>query len=274
MIFNPNVPTALIDADIICYAAAASAQTTVDFDDGEGPVQIVNIERARDQADAMIRDYKKMARCKDIRLCLTDRSHSKATFRYQLLPSYKGQRPNLKPECHDELLDDLKNRYPWIIYPGLEGDDVIGVIATGEGRRRCHVISIDKDMRTIPCQLWVPGKGQERPKIISPEEADRNWMLQTLVGDATDNYKGCVGIGPVKARRALLGACTLEEQLHRVVQTIREKMHMGETKARDYAIQQARLARILRFEDYDSGAGRVRLWHPDQPEWIDAVSKN
>jgi DNA polymerase-1 len=270
---NPSTLTALVDADIVVYQAAAVSEQSVDFDDGDGPTTILNMDRAKETVIKTLTTYRKAVRAKDMRLCLTDRSSAKATFRYKVLPSYKGQRPNSKPALHDELLDWMKDEYKHILYPGLEGDDVMGILASGEGRSRLVIVSIDKDMTTVPCRLWVPGKGQEKPRLISHEEADRNWMIQTLTGDTVDNYKGAPGIGPVKARQALAGACGLEEMWSVVLGTFEIALpKQPPAEVETYAIQQARLARILRHEDYDADTGRVRLWHPTEPEWVDAAS--
>jgi hypothetical protein len=45
--------------------------------------------------------------------------------------------------------------------------------------------------------------------------------------------------------------------------------HYGSAdEAEDNALSQARLARILRCEDYDPDDGLVRLWHPTVPTYL------
>ena len=88
---------------------------------------------------------------------------------------------------------------------------------------------------------------------ITEADADKYFFTQVLTGDATDGYKGIPGIGPKKAE-AILGA--------RPHWGAVEQAYIKAGMTRDDAIQQARLARILRFSDYDSMKGEVILWTP------------
>ena len=73
-------------------------------------------------------------------------------------------------------------------------------------------------------------------------------MYQTLVGDLTDGFGGCPTIGGVKASR-VLAVCPkdLPEMWDAVVAEYkRQKLD------EEYALTQARLARILRASDWDN----------------------
>ena len=80
-------------------------------------------------------------------------------------------------------------------------------------------------------------------------------MFQTLVGDATDGYSGCPTIGPVAATK-LLGFCSDQTAMWDLVTSTYRKKGLGEEEA----LIQARVARILRFEDYKKE--EVLLWTP------------
>ena len=82
-------------------------------------------------------------------------------------------------------------------------------------------------------------------------------MYQTLIGDRVDGYEGCKGIGDVTARKILgeIGEKSLEEMWDLVKKTFEEK---GFTEAD--ALRNARMARILRVEDYDFKKKEVKLW--------------
>ena len=54
-------------------------------------------------------------------------------------------------------------------------------------------------MRTIPS--WHCFIGDDQLEFVDEQQADRNFCLQTLTGDQADGYKGCVGVGHVKANR-------------------------------------------------------------------------
>lgn len=94
---------------------------------------------------------------------------------------------------------------------------------------------------------------------FSLEEANRYFFMQVLTGDPTDGYKGCPGIGPKRAEKILEGVNVLDEKeaWRAVVGAYASK---GLTE--EEALQQARVARILRHTDYDLEKEEVILWEP------------
>jgi DNA polymerase-1 len=90
---------------------------------------------------------------------------------------------------------------------------------------------------------------------ISEAQADYYHMFQTLVGDTSDGYKGCPGVGKVKAE-ALLSD---HDRSHwDIVKAAYEKAKLTEQDA----LTQARLARILRWSDWDNTKKEPILWTP------------
>ena len=88
---------------------------------------------------------------------------------------------------------------------------------------------------------------------ISQEDADRNWLFQALTGDATDGYKGLPKCGPVKANRILDDDCSWDGVL---------KAYLKAGLTEHEALQQAQVARILRYDDYDLETDTVKVWKP------------
>ena len=76
-------------------------------------------------------------------------------------------------------------------------------------------------------------------------------LYQTLVGDSTDNYKGCPGIGPKKASAML----DIDPSWDTVAGAFQKA---GLTEAE--ALVQAQVAKILRHEDYNFDLEEVILW--------------
>ena len=77
-------------------------------------------------------------------------------------------------------------------------------------------------------------------------------MYQTLVGDSTDNYKGCPAVGAKTADKLLQeNGATWQT----VVDAFADK-GLGE----EIAIENARLARILRDGEYNFKTKKVKLW--------------
>ena len=77
--------------------------------------------------------------------------------------------------------------------------------------------------------------------------------IQTLTGDVTDGYAGLKGVGPKSAEKILGARPTWD-----AVVAAYQKQELTE----DYALTQARLARILRSSDWDDEKQSVILWEP------------
>ncbi|MFV0410203.1 MAG: DNA polymerase I [Paracoccus sp. (in: a-proteobacteria)] len=134
--------------------------------------------------------------------------HSSRTFRNDIYPEYKANRPPL-PE-------DLRPQFPLtreatrafniacIEIESYEADDIIATLAcqVREAGGRVSIISSDKDlMQLVGGGVFMldPIKGKE----IGPEEVeekfgvgpDRVVDIQALAGDSVDNVPGAPGIG-------------------------------------------------------------------------------
>ena len=57
------------------------------------------------------------------------------------------------------------------------------------------MVSIDKDMQTIPGRLYNPNKSDLGTRTISVDDAGLFWVKQALTGDQIDHYTGFPGIG-------------------------------------------------------------------------------
>ncbi|MEZ5799085.1 MAG: DNA polymerase I [Paracoccaceae bacterium] len=134
--------------------------------------------------------------------------HSSDTFRNQIYPDYKANRPDL-PE-------DLRPQFPLtreatrafnvacLETQGFEADDIIATLARRavEAGGTCTIISSDKDLM----QLVRPGVDMFDPmktRTIGPDEViekfgvppERVIDVQSLAGDSVDNVPGAPGIG-------------------------------------------------------------------------------
>jgi DNA polymerase I len=134
--------------------------------------------------------------------------HSSKTFRNDIYPAYKANRP--------ELPEDLRPQFPLtrdatrafniacIETEGYEADDIIAALSckARDAGGQVTIISSDKDLM----QLVGNGVGMLDPmknKLIGPDEVfekfgvgpDRVVDVQSLAGDAVDNVPGAPGIG-------------------------------------------------------------------------------
>ena len=82
-------------------------------------------------------------------------------------------------------------------------------------------------------------------------------MIQTMTGDKVDGYDGIEGVG-IKTAEKLIKKYTnvpLLDLWKIVVGIYKDKGYTAKE-----ALQQARVARILRHGDYDKKTGAIKLW--------------
>lgn len=255
--------TLIIDADVLVYKAAEASQETIEIETQENPDYICRIfeygnkKQAIDYVEKKINSLMTKTKSDEYILALSD---SKNNFRKQILPEYKANRKSIKPVLYKFLRGYFTQNHKTYERPGLEGDDVIGILATSAKIVKSPKViwSMDKDFKTIPCVLAKEKPSGKIEKIVITEkEADWWFMYQTLIGDTTDGYSGCKNIGDKKARK-ILGYpedTNLEEMWKKVVET-----YEYNNMTYQDALNNARCARILRAEDYDFKKKEVRLW--------------
>ena len=250
---------ALIDGDIIAYKAAFIS--TDIFDDGE---ELFDPTVVNTNVRQMIDDWRRKAKAGGELICLSDDDHR--YFRHTVYPEYKGNRSErTRPKALDCAYQFLKDFFKTVQYDGLEADDVMGILAGSPDLSDPIIVSIDKDMMTVPCKLLNPNK-MSRPIKISKASADRQMLMQALMGDRTDNYPGVDGIGPVKAERIISEHSDIRAAWQAVVETFGNE---------EDALTMTRLARILRYDDFNQEKGEVRLWHPTKKTlWISSTPIN
>jgi DNA polymerase-1 len=256
--------TIIIDGDVLVYKVAEGIAESFELSTEEDDEYIYrNIgwaskEQAREYLENMIDKICKDCKGNEVVICLSD---MKANFRKVINPKYKGNRKAIKPLLYDYLRKYLsESGYKVYEKPQLEADDVIGIIATSDKIIKGDKVvwSLDKDFKTIPCKFHrAKPNGKDESILVTKEEADWWFMYQTLIGDKVDGYDGCKGIGDKTARKLLgeIGEKTLEEMWKIVVEAYEKAGYTEED-----ALRNARMARILRSEDYDFQTQTVRLW--------------
>lgn len=245
---------ALIDGDEVAFKACAVTAKAIDWGDGDpelAPDPGLAVKAARELVEA----WSKAVEADDLIVCLSCRDRK--LFRRDLYPGYKTERTE-KPAAYWAVVDDLRANAKHEEWPGLEADDVMGLLSAKRGDVQPVIVSSDKDMKTVPCWLFSPYHGTK--KKVGQEMADRYWMTQTLTGDPSDGYPGIPGVGPKKAEKILFGAATLRAMWDAVVRAYKD--HTPSVGHLSAAITQARLARILRPGDYDFDKKEVKLWKP------------
>lgn len=256
----------LIDGDVLAWQAAAAAEKVITLD-GDNHFPLGSLTEARAAFDHHLNFLMDKLEAGHAVICLS--GDTGLNFRRALYPAYKANRAGKpRPVClaalREELLADPALETPRA--PRLEADDLLGILSTQRRRPGTEtvIVSIDKDLQTIPGPFFNLGRPEEGIRYITPEEADRAFMRQALTGDMTDNYPGCPKYGPATADKALAAVPPTIEAMWPVVLAAYEKAGLGA----DYALTMARLARILREGEYDFDKGEVKLWTPPKNEAV------
>jgi DNA polymerase-1 len=134
------------------------------------------------------------------------------TFRDQLYPAYKANRPPTPPELIAQI--DLAHQaadafgHAVLSIGGVEADDVIATLVRMARAEALAVVigSSDKDLMQL-CSDEVKLLDAVRNRLLGPAEVQEKWLVTpdrlgdvlALMGDAVDNVPGVPGIGPKTA---------------------------------------------------------------------------
>lgn len=279
---------ALLDGDVFCFQAAAAVQRVVNWGDGEDDdsclyTTYADLDDAKLTLDATVEDLKKLCGADRVIFALTD----KVNWRSEVLPTYKGNRKaTARPIVLAPLRDYAREAFEVWERPGLEGDDILGILATNNAAVKADekiIVTIDKDLHTIPGYHLNAGKRHEGFYEVTLEEADRFHILQGISGDTTDGYTGCPGIGWTIAEKFLDNPYKLEPKPYTISRGARKgeegvkwvkaegehplwdcivSLYAKAGYNEEYALQQFRVARILRSSDYNFKTKEPILWGP------------
>lgn len=272
----------LIDGDMVAFRVAAAEEKSIDFGEGQH-VLSADAEQGKQNLDLMVSGWVEKLKADHVVMALTDTTN----YRKEVMPSYKGNRKGLRlPLILGAMREYLQEAYDWKIVPTLEADDVLGIMATHKGIHKGDekvIVTWDKDLRTIPGLHWNPTNDADRgPVEVKRKEADNAFLAQCLSGDAVDGYPGCPGIGKKRAEQIVNGRMftyPVEEEIKRgpnkgSMRTLWKTMTHADPWAcvvaqyekagltPEDALQTARVARILRSEDYDFKKKEPILWTP------------
>lgn len=241
--------TLLLDGDVFVYKHTSAVETPIHWGDDLWTLHS-DAREAKMKLDIQINGLKKDLEADRVLIAFS----SSINFRHTVLPSYKGNRTKRKPVAYSAVRDYCVEAYKTMTLPHLEADDVLGILATGRripGRK--IVVTVDKDLKSVPCNLFNPMHPADGVVSISKEEADYQHYSQTLGGDSTDGYKGCPGVGPKTAAKLLDASPTWDTVL---------EAFLTAGLSEEEALIQARVARICRVQDYNMRFKEVKLWTP------------
>jgi DNA polymerase-1 len=249
----------LVDADITLYQSCIASEVEIEWDRDLWTLD-TDLSAAKDQFDKLIKQYQKKTGIDKYTLCFTDGRN----FRKDLNPDYKSNRKGRKPLGYTPLKEWAKANYPCFSRNGLEADDCMGILATALPGKYI-IVSLDKDMMGIPGRFFRLGINGSKDEMhnISEEDARRFFYMQVLTGDSTDGYYGIPGVGSKRATGIL-------EKGGIRWQTVLDAYTKNNLDP-EYALTQARMAKILDANMYNLETSEMKLWTPELDEEVNGL---
>lgn len=239
----------LIDSDITAFQASTRAEEEIRWDEDTWTIHS-DLKRAKESFDYLLSTYKEATGEKEFKLCFT----GKDNFRKTINPTYKGNRKGRKPVGYSALKEWAMETYPSFCKETLEADDCMGILAT-KFPDKTIIVTMDKDLLTVPGKMYKLNQDGTGEWFETDEKtAEYHFLTQAMTGDATDGYAGIPGVGPKKAEELL--------KKHGAVWKTVEDAYIKAGLTKEDALLNARMARILRKEDWDFDNEQVKLWNP------------
>ena len=165
--------------------------------------------------------------------CIIAFDTSKPTFRHEMFPEYKAQRPPTPPALRHQF-DRVKQlmaafNIPRLEAPGFEADDVLGTLAREADKQGVDTVILTGDTDTLQLvsdhvrvQLFYSVQQQ---KVYDESEVQKRFGgllpsahpdFKAIKGDPSDNIPGIPGLGEKTAIKLLLQFDTLESIYERI----------------------------------------------------------
>ena len=182
-----------------------------------------------------------------------------ATFRDEIFPEYKAQRPPVDPDLHKQIpiAKDLLESMDIPVFEkdGFEADDLVGTISEIANSKNinCLILTGDADQLQLvnektnvlmysgfgDIRIYDEEKVQERYDGLGPEFVAE---IKALEGDPSDNIPGVPGIGK-KAARALLSEFGHFESLFMNIENIENMSIRGAKRIQNILSENIEIAK-------------------------------
>lgn len=164
----------------------------------------------------LLQDYKA-----DYAACVFDAKGK--TFRSDIYPPYKEQRPSMPPDLARQI-EPLHKAvvamgWPVLVIPGVEADDVIGTLADRATKSNVHTIisTGDKDLAQLVNEHvelvnTMSGEHQDIAGVVERFGVTPGQIIDFLMltGDTVDNIPGVAKVGPKTAAKWLAEYATID----------------------------------------------------------------
>lgn len=236
----------VIDIESFIYRACTASKVIKQLDKYVFQ-EVYDITKGFDYIENNFNNWRQRFLTNDIELVVGDKNN----WRKDYDKKYKANRKDVeKPIVYYPILKELQNKYPLTSLPNLEADDTCRIINEDNQNyaTRKVLISIDKDFKTFPCELFNPLHNTH--EVINQTQADYNLMFRILVGDTSDNYKGLDKFGEKTATDWLDDEPRTWIDLREL---FREKGQLQDFE------RLRNLASMVSIDRYDFNTGKVKL---------------
>ena len=202
------------------------------------------------------------------------------TFRNEAFPAYKAQR-EATPEDIKKAVPIIKQileayHIPSLQVDGFEADDVIGTLAMKSGKKgiNTYMLTPDKDYGQLVREnvfMYRPRHGGGYETLGEKEICDKYNIttplqvidLLALMGDTSDNFPGCPGVGEKTASKLINQFGSIEELLKRTSE-IKGKLREKVENAIDDIKMSQFLATIRTDVPIELNLDDMKLKQPDE----------
>ena len=243
--------TLLIDGDVLAYQSAFIAQANIQWE-GELWTTHSDLALAKNWVIERFEMFKEKTGADAFVIAISDKNN----FRRKLNPLYKAnRRSKFAPIGLSPMRDWMAEEYGTVIYPNLEADDTIAIMATDlTPAEERIIVSIDKDFKSVPCTFYDFNRDEIHD--VSVEDANKYHLMQTMAGDPVDGYKGIPGVGAVKAMRLLDNNGTNWDTVL--------KAYSDAQLTEEEALTNAWMAYLIQHKEFDPVNRQLKyLWMPD-----------
>ena len=212
------------------------------------------------------------------------------TFRNKMFEKYQAQRPQMDNELSGQFekaraVSDAMG-IPVYSNAGYEADDVIGTLslqATKAGFEEIDIVTGDRDILQLvnnKVKVYLPIKGMSIGKLYGVDDVIAKMGVtppqivdyKGLVGDASDNYPGVVGIGPKTAETLLEKYGSFEkiyENIDEIPKSVKDKLIKGKKNGE----LSFTLAKILTDVPVEFNGNEMEKWKVNSDQALDLFSK-
>ena len=220
--------------------------------------------------------------------CIIAFDTSKPTFRHEMFPEYKAQRPPTPPALRHQF-DRVKQLMAAfnilrLEAPGFEADDVLGTLAREADKQGVDTVILTGDTDTLQLvsphvrvQLFYSVQQQK----VYDETAVRNRFggllpsahpdFKAIKGDPSDNIPGIPGLGEKTAIKLLLQFDTLESIYECIDEVKPPRVRNLLLKNKDAALQGKVLTTIRKDAPVTLDLDACRFWNYDRDDVVNLL---